>query len=245
MSSNIPEVSNDTATVRKRETRPCAECFTAVEADVIEIAGRRIEFTVVCDECEAKLLRLDERQENEEKMARLKKEFNDLCPPLYQDTDLTRIYSGFARAATHWPYGAKGVTLIGPAGEGKTRAAWMLLKRIHMTGKKVYGLTGTQLGKFAADQWHSRAEEKRNAEEAIDRCRQCSLLLIDDLGKQKFTERAELELYDILEYRTSHLKPTVVTANSDGKELLNMLSEDRGEPILRRIQEFSTTIRIK
>jgi DNA replication protein DnaC len=137
------------------------------------------------------------------------------------------------------------VTLIGAAGEGKTRAAWMLLKRIHMTGKKVYGLTGTQLAKFAADQWHSRAEDKRNAEEAIDRCRSVSLLLIDDLGKQKFTERAELELYDILEYRTSHLRPTIVTANSDGKELLQMLSEDRGEPILRRIQEFSTTIKKK
>ncbi len=243
MSSEVAEVSNDT--VRKSETRPCAECFTPVEADVIEFAGRKIEFTVVCDECEKRLLAEQDEKDNAERSARLIKEFNELCPPLYQDTDLSRVYSGFARAATHWPYGPKGVTLVGPAGEGKTRAAWMLLKRIHLTGKKVYGLTGTQLGKFAADQWHSRAEEKRNAEEAIERCKQCSLLLIDDLGKQKFTERAELELFDILEYRTSHLKPTVVTANSDGKELLNMLSEDRGEPILRRIQEFSTTIKKK
>jgi DNA replication protein DnaC len=243
MSTDQPQVSNDT--VRRMESRPCAECFTPVESEVIIVAGRKIEFTVVCDECEKKLMKEQEDQQNAERLSRLDKEFSALCPPLYQDTDLSRINHKFARAATHWPFGAKGVTLIGPAGEGKTRAAWMLLKRFHYEGKKVYGLTGTQLAKYAADQWHSRAEDKRNAEEALERCKTCSLLLIDDLGKQKFTERAELELYDILEYRTSHMKPIVITANSDGREFLNMLSEDRGEPILRRITQFSTTIRYK
>jgi DNA replication protein DnaC len=121
----------------------------------------------------------------------------------------------------------------------------MLIKRYTLAGKRCFGVTATQLAKFAADQWHSRAEERNKAEYVIQECKSCSILLLDDLGKQKFTERAELELFDILEYRTSHKKPTIATSNADGKSFRQMLSEDRGEPILRRLQQFSTTIHYK
>jgi DNA replication protein DnaC len=68
-------------------------------------------------------------------------------------------------------------------------------------------------------------------------------LLIDDLGKQKMTERAETELYDVLEHRTNNLKPTLVTTNATGQQLARMLSEDRRQPIIRRIKDFSTIVK--
>jgi NitT/TauT family transport system ATP-binding protein len=68
------------------------------------------------------------------------------------------------------------------------------------------------------------------------------VLLLDDLGKQKMTERAELELFDLLEHRSSHELPIIWTANAAKGDLRKMLSSDRGEPILRRLSEFTKII---
>jgi DNA replication protein DnaC len=68
------------------------------------------------------------------------------------------------------------------------------------------------------------------------------ILLIDDIGKGKMTDRAEMELFDLLETRTSHKLPTIWTANAKGDDLLRMMSEDRGEPIIRRLSEFSEIV---
>jgi hypothetical protein len=59
------------------------------------------------------------------------------------------------------------------------------------------------------------------------------------------TERAELELFDLLENRTQNLLPTIVTSNSSGNQIVAMLSEDRGSAIMRRIKDFSTIVKDK
>jgi DNA replication protein DnaC len=227
------------------ETVACSECFKPFQNEVYVIAGRTLRFDSLCDECAEKAQR-----DYEKEMARAEQEsrllaFQSLCPPLYQDTDPALIYAPYVQAVESWEYGPQGLILVGPAGKGKSRAAWMLIKRWMLEGKRCYGTTATQLAKAAADQWHSRVEERNKAEFVIQECRGAGILLIDDLGKQKFTERAELELFDILEYRTSHKKPTIATSNADGKTFRQMLSEDRGEPILRRLHQFSTTIHYK
>jgi len=57
------------------------------------------------------------------------------------------------------------------------------------------------------------------------------------------TERGETELYDVLEHRTNNLKPTIVTTNATYDQLRKMLSEDRCQPIIRRIKDFSTILK--
>jgi hypothetical protein len=56
------------------------------------------------------------------------------------------------------------------------------------------------------------------------------------------TERSELELFDLLEHRSSHELPIIWTANAAKGDLRKMLSSDRGEPILRRLSEFTNII---
>jgi DNA replication protein DnaC len=226
------------------ETKPCAECFTPVTTKVALIAGRKLDIHFLCDECEEKQ-ELAWQKETEEKEQRiLFKAFDDICPPLYRASDRSRITKAFIDAIDKWSYSPKGLIFMGRAGTGKTRSAWMLLKREHFAGRKVYGLSATEFSKFAADQWHSRVAERNAAEEAISNCKRCDILLLDDLGKQKFTERAELELFDLLEHRTSKMKPTITTFNADAGQFLNMLSEERGEPILRRLDQFAITINL-
>jgi DNA replication protein DnaC len=226
-------------------TKPCAGegCFECVEVPIIEALGRTLEFKLLCESCEQKYKEEAEQKASLERRIRLKTAFDAICPPLYRDTDLKRIYGAFSAIAESWQYSPTGLLLEGYAGTGKTRAAWHILKRMTEEGRSCYGLTATQFAKAAADQWHSNNEEKGEAIEAMDRCRRTSILLIDDLGKQKMTERSEVELYDVLEHRTNNLKPTIVTTNATGAQLTKMLSEDRAHPILRRIRDFSILVK--
>ena len=230
---------------QQTETVACSECFKPYEVPVFMVGTRKIRFDSMCDECAEKEQKSYEEKVQRDEQAQRLTAFASLCPPLYQDTDPSRIYAPYVQAIETWQYGPQGLILVGPAGKGKSRAAWMLIKRLMLAGKRCYGVTATQLAKAASEQWHSRAEERNIAEYVLKECKSASTLLLDDLGKQKFTERAELELFDILEYRTSHKKPTIATSNADGKSFRQMLSEDRGEPILRRLQQFSTTIHYK
>jgi len=180
-------------------TKPCAGegCFECVDVPIIEALGRTLEFKLLCESCEQKYKEEAEQKASLERRIRLKTAFDAICPPLYRETDLKRIYGAFSAIAESWQYSPTGLLLEGYAGTGKTRAAWHILKRMTEEGRSCYGLTATQFAKAAADQWHSNNEEKGEAIEAMDRCRRTSLLLIDDLGKQKMTERSEVELYDV------------------------------------------------
>jgi DNA replication protein DnaC len=73
----------------------------------------------------------------------------------------------------------------------------------------------------------------------LEKAAQVDALLLDDLGKNRMTERAEVELYDLLEHRTGHLLPTFWTSNSNAAGLHDMFSPDRADAMLRRLgKEF-------
>ncbi len=232
-------------TILSGDLQPCAGagCFELVDAPTIELFDRRLNFKVMCPVCEQKWDQAQNDKAKQESVERFKIVFDGICPPLYRDTDLARIYAPFAEIAKTYHYSPTGVFLEGPPGTGKTRAAWHILRRMIEAGKSCYGLTSTQFAKAASDQWHSDPEDKGDALQTMSRCRRAAVLLIDDLGKQKMTERGETELYDVLEHRTTNLQPTIVTTNANGAQLAKMLSEDRRQPIMRRIRDFSQFIK--
>ena len=224
------------------EIRACSECFTPMECRVVEVFGRRLNFEVLCEPCAEKKRLECEAEEARLCAERLLKRFESLCPPLYRSSDPQRIPAAFLREIEAWQVSPRGLGFVAVAGRGKTRAAWMLLRRLHFTGHRVHGITATQFAKASADQWHDDPAVKAAALSRMEACRGAEVLLLDDLGKQKFTERAETELFDLLEHRTSHELPIVWTANAGKDELKKMLSPDRGEPILRRLVEFSKVV---
>ena len=58
------------------------------------------------------------------------------------------------------------------------------------------------------------------------------------MGSEKFTPRCETELFNLIEERSQHLRPLIVTTNTVGDSLEDKLSDDRAGPFLRRIREF-------
>jgi DNA replication protein DnaC len=85
---------------------------------------------------------------------------------------------------------------------------------------------------------------RSEAQDQIKRIYKADLWFLDDLGKQRMTDRGEMELYAVLEHRTSSLLPTLWTANAKSAVLLQMFSEDRGEPIMRRLIDFSQIVAV-
>jgi DNA replication protein DnaC len=71
------------------------------------------------------------------------------------------------------------------------------------------------------------------------------LLLIDDLDKAKFTPSYAEALFELIETRTSENRPTIVTCQLGGAELLDKLSHEQpslrahAEAIVRRLRDFS------
>jgi len=93
------------------------------------------------------------------------------------------------------------------------------------------------------ERWCARMFDRDDdARRQLETLRRAEVLFIDDLGKEKFTERVESELYDLVETRTAHLRPILWTSNATATRLKEMLSADRGEPIIRRLKEFCTIV---
>lgn len=229
------------ATVQCCASESCYNSVPAPSEDLVRIFPN---LKVLCEECDLRRIEKLKQEQAEEEQERRQEAFNAICPPLYRESDSQRIPAAFLRECEAWEFGSEGLGFIGLAGCGKTRAAWMLLKRLHFSGVRVFGITATGFAKACADQWHDDPQAKALAEDTLTRCRRTKVLLLDDLGKNKFTERAELELFDLLEHRSSHGLPIIWTANAGRETLKQMLSPDRGEPILRRLVEFSKVVRV-
>ena len=229
------------ATVQCCATESCYNSVPVPGGDLLRIFPN---IKILCDECDLKRIEKLKQEQAAEEQERRQEAFNTICPPLYRESDPKRIPAAFLRECEAWEFSPKGLGFVGPAGTCKTRAAWMLLKRLHFSGVRVYGITATGFAKACADQWHDDPQAKALAEDTLTRCRRTKVLLLDDLGKNKMTERAELELFDLLEHRTSHELPVIWTANAGREALKQMLSSDRGEPILRRLAEFTKIINV-
>ena len=72
-----------------------------------------------------------EKKQQEDRNAQYRKaQWDRICPPIYQETDPARINPKCLKAAMEWSLEhADGLGLIGSTGAGKTRAAFIALKR--------------------------------------------------------------------------------------------------------------------
>lgn len=170
-----------------------------------------------------------------------------ICPPLYQMTrqDHPDLNTGILLEVMKWHDASdgKGLCLIGPTGRCKTRIMMLLAKRLHFEGVNVFFAPATRLASAFQKQIGSEPFNVE-AREIIAKAHNCRVLCLDDVGKEKFTETIERDFYDLVEQRTSYLKPTHWTANATGPQLEAMMSSDRGGAIMRRLREFTEAIAV-
>lgn len=165
--------------------------------------------------------------------------FEKQCPPLYLKTDPARLPKLQLDATLAWKPGARGLILVGETGRGKTRAAWLLIRQLMANGAFVEILCFDAVG-FGHDL--SRHYKSEDAEDWLDSVANAPMVFFDDLGKLKLTERAEAEIFGVIERRFSRELPVLVTTNDTGDTLASRMTDGRGPALIRRLREFCEVI---
>lgn len=102
----------------------------------------------------------------------------------------------------------RGAWVFGPRGTGKTRLASCALTALVEGGRTGCKATDQRLSQLLKDTFDGRGDYA----EVLGRYCQAGVLLLDDLGKARCTEWFGAALYDLVDWRWSHLLPTIVTS---------------------------------
>ncbi len=217
-----PASDEQIAIWREEETRTCRSCR------VIKATKEEVVFGPYCDWC---------RECG--KSHRLTK-FNSVCPNLYQKTDPARLPQNQLACILAWKYGPKGMILLGETGLGKSRCAWQLIRRIMVEDEESVKIKWFDCVGFGHEL--SKHYHEEDAEEWLEDLATCPLVFFDDLGKLKLTERAEVELFGVIERRCSNELPIIATTNDTGDSLAARMTDNRGPAMIRRLREFCQPI---
>ena len=173
--------------------------------------------------------------------------FDREVPVDYADTDPAHrgLHPLLVTAAQAWRVdGGKGLGFSGPSGHGKTRLLCLALRRAEEAGASIAFCSALKLAALASDQFHDEARRRDTAEQRLRYLFGCRVLLLDDLGKEKLTERTASVLTGLIEEHTSKCRPLLWSSQYNSAELIARLGDDRGKAIVRRLREFTALTRL-
>jgi DNA replication protein DnaC len=224
----------------------CLTCTNEFGYEPLMIHGREFfgGMAKYCDCCVDENQRIQVEIAAQKRATKLAAEWTQICPPIYQDTDPARLTPKMRQYAEAWTSeNGRGVAFVGPTGKCKTRVCYMILGRHHMEGVKVYSLTATKLAELVQNKFSNDHELRASSIETLKRIERVHMLLLDDIGQERITDRTGSEFFSIIEQRTSFKRPTLWTSNLDAGTFKQALGADRGEPTLRRLREFSEIVK--
>lgn len=167
-------------------------------------------------------------------------------PPMYEQKDFDHFKTNSASrkrvletakkyVAEYQPNG-NGLLFIGETGTGKTHLAVAILQElIQKQYAGVFYNIITLLDELRAS-YNSQDESEQW--EIIDRVRDTSILVLDDLGAEKTSGWVNDRLYAIINYRYENKKTTIVTSNKSHAELNDQI----GNRIISRLVEMCRVI---
>lgn len=158
---------------------------------------------------------------------------------VYRQTDPARLPAVELAQVMNWEPGPEGLLLLGPTGAGKTRAAWLLLRKLWEQGVRFTAFDAVGFGHQVGARSYENAV--RFERWVRDLARE-PVVFLDDLGKCRLTERGEAELFGLVERRTANGLPIIATTNLTGGALEAQSSANRGAPLVRRLREFCRVV---
>jgi hypothetical protein len=216
----------------------CVQCGAGFTTAPLQFEGRVIATQRYCESCITRRDHALRQERDQRERARLEDAWEKICPPLFRDTDPDRLPCSRAarEAVLGWQFGSRGLLVGGPPRLGKTRLLYVLLSRIHFTERrKISALSATAFSHHVSARF---SEGGGKGESFVEELAAVPVLFIDDIGKGRLTERVEAEFFHIIDVRTTHLRPTLLTTNLNGQAFASMWSADRSEALLGRFREF-------
>lgn len=183
----------------------------------------------LCEECEFKANR---RAKVEERQAAIQRELvQSEIPTRFFAHDVGRDPQQIARRAVGMTN--RNIFLSGENGIGKTHNLSHAMYLAIKDGRR--GVRWIFAPSFFADVCAMIGEDAFKARKIISQVETASLLLIDDMGKEKETERSGEILFCLLDCRLRNGRPTWITSNLSGAEIERKYGADRGPAIRSRL----------
>ena len=136
--------------------------------------------------------------------------------------------------------GATGVGFAGASGSGKTRIAYVLLRRAAARGLMPFSVSASEYRQASANRHHSDPFTRGAAVGILRNAHQCQALLLDDIGKGASTPTGDEALYDLLNDRRDSGRLTFWTANGSSGWLKKRFGPDHGPAIIKRMLDLVT-----
>ena len=157
-----------------------------------------------------------------------------VCPPRYAGFEMAKLPArAHAIAAEVLAYDPRrtpghGIAIIGPSDTGKSMLIHEAAHRAFKLGHEVFITCASEFSWKAADL------DRRQA--FINRCLSAPVLVFDDVGKGRLTDRVEADFFHLLDHRERWHLPLIWSANSKGATLRKAMTDDRADPILNRLR---------
>lgn len=170
-------------------------------------------------------------------------------PEIFRDTEVARLHPKVQDALNWKPEGdVTGLLLHGTTGVGKTRGIWEVICRLwkakalkdrqleykFLTMRKLEGL----IEKSFDDRQHAKM---------IDSLIEVELLILDDFGKERLTQRMASDLFSIIDERSTARRATIISTNFNGSSLLERFDgrdKETGVAMIRRFKDYYKIIGI-
>jgi DNA replication protein DnaC len=120
----------------------------------------------------------------------------------------------------------------------------MILARYHFEGQKVFGITAAKLAQVVQNKFSPDNESRGESIEKLRLIEKIPVLLLDDIGQERITDRTGSEFFSLIEQRTAWKRPTLWTSNLDAGTFKQALGVERGQPTIRRLREFSEIVKV-
>lgn len=131
---------------------------------------------------------------------------------------MTTIYNFLKSYAENFDASRAGnIALFGGTGLGKTHLSSAVAGAVIEKGNDVYYISATGLfADFEEKQFGSSSSYEATGE--IDQYFTCDLLIIDDLGSEMINQFTVSCLYNVINSRLNHKKPTIISSNLTQEE---------------------------
>jgi len=157
-------------------------------------------------------------------------------PALFDSTDPSRLAPELCDLCHNWNPSGKGLLIHGVTRKGKTRTAWFIADRLFNANPKanrflfltMFELEARLVASWGTSSWDKTMVHMVNV----------PLLFLDDLGKERMTERMASCLFALVDQRTMHQRSTIITTNLTSDLLLERFHDkETGSAFVARLRD--------